>query len=132
MRAFNRTVVGLAADQTLVVATEFYKQGVFVESCLDFKKWLRVASSSEADFGRAVCGFADIVSRTLNRWLRHDARRHNKSGVPDEHHPDLTIDSGGWVSKFQVITRLFTLFMHKRSRIAKAFLVAILGGGGGG
>lgn len=65
-----------------------------------------------ADFGRAVNGFADIISRTLNRWLRHDVHRHNRSGIPDEHHPDLTMDSGGWVSKFQLLTRLHMVVMH--------------------
>lgn len=79
----------------VVVAAKFYNQGLFAKSCADFKKWLRVASSSEAGFGRAVNGFAGIISRTLNRRLRHEAHRQNKAGIPDEHHSDLTMDSGG-------------------------------------
>lgn len=62
MRAFNRSVVGPAANNTLEVASKFYNQALVPKPCPDFNKLLRTARRSEADFAPAVNRHVDLTS----------------------------------------------------------------------
>lgn len=93
------------------VQRDFHNRGLFLQVNPQFRGWRDLAfRTPEACYASGPGGIIGIISKTLAVWLRHTACLGDKRQQHHKNAPQLPMDSGGWVSKFAVRTRLNFLY----------------------
>lgn len=118
MNLFERDLVRLPFNQTLVTASMYHKQDLFQRANDKFRGWRDLALRTPEYFNTSgPGGIIGLMSKTLAIWLRHTACWGGKRQQYRQHAPQLPMDFGGWVSKFVVLTRHNFLYAARCCRI---------------